>query len=653
MEDIDTLDGRYLAFLYYVGRCSGIGPFIWRDVVDRFPFATRLFGDDTIGDLFSWCTRRGFLDVVSQGPVARYSVRTRLDPDLLYRAVQKRLVMVPHSYARDKFAQIVADLSLEDFLLLNARINDQENADCLLSDFACDLRIGESGWWRRTCKFAHLYAEVANKATPLSELLFSFAHLTDMDIPGSREYIGGRLNKAWQNDEIAYLKVGIDSITPWTSLSVQVFLVRWSHFTIDDRNRLRAAALDALLKEATVAHLVIPIGLRAEISDEILRSTHLIVLTPKDTKNIVVDQRPREKFRETMRSRMDIELLSPYQVTGFVSGPMFHGRQHEIRLICAHQRTNYAIYGARQSGKTSLMKALEALWKQDAVFINCDAISTEKDFIRHLCPFLGVKQVTTFEDLLSLGADVRHKGRLLVDEVDHLLKFMDVSRLVAILRTLNEEHDFQCIMAGGRRLYEASRDNNSPMYNFADPLPLGPFTELEATELAREPMRSLFVNYEEGESTIRQLTNLCGRLPNLIQLMCQELVRKVKLLEAKVITPSMLEEVYHSAAFEDYVTRQFDVCFDPTQRLVICAALLAKEMPIQAIVERVQKYHRLHYSEIKKALDDLVFMYVLSRERDVYRWVYDKYPAILQRCFRNPDFRISQIIMEIEDAGHQ
>jgi hypothetical protein len=654
-QKLKSLNERDIALFYYIGNFTKEDLLSTSIIQRRFPFSKYLFSQENIESGLHKLIQEGILLDVSdktQSKSQTYRIIDNFNSNIVWQATYKRLITPTRSFLRDQVLTIVQNLKLSDIINLRGSTEDSSHPDLLLLEFTQDLRLGRLDWWKLICYYADLYTNVADNITPVSELLYSVADMIKIKIIGGQNRVSNAINKSWKNDEIIQLKAFVDDVTPWKSLPIQLFIVRGTEFSLEGRDQIKSMSLKALLNEALLAHIILPIGTPQNIAKETLKSTHHIIITPEDIKEIAIDQIPNEKFREILRSRMDIELLSPYQITGFVSGAMFHGREHEIRVVCSHQNTNFVIYGGRQSGKTSLMKALQGIWRKRkdsrVVFIDCERRYTEKALLNAICSALKVHHVNTFEDLLKVGKNFEKRTLLLIDEIDHILESCDVTRFLGMLRTLNEECEVQCILSGGTGLYALSRDIKEPMFNFADPLRLGPFTILEAIELAKEPMLSLGVKYEMGDSTVRQLVNICGLFPNLIQLMCQELIKKVRKEEVRVITKKMIDNVYNSAAFEDYVEKQFYDNFNKYQQLITCSSFLVKQLPLQAITQRVQKHYPLTLNAIKKHLDDLVLLFILNRDKDIYEWSYKQFPVILRRRFINLDFRIDQLISEIK-----
>jgi hypothetical protein len=653
-KNVDSLDGRELALLAYVSRYGVEGIFDIGGLQKDYPFAKHLFaaGYEEWEEAFKSLERSGFISI-DDASLKTYRLSVGLRSQDVWRVAYAKLIDIDRSLVRDRMLKLIDDIPLHDFIELEQFRRDQNFNDPFLNAFADDQRVGRRDWWSKVCTLAHLYDNVERHQT-IAELVSHFIEGVGVSLAAKPDATGfyRKVDTVWKEEDYVVLKASVDHITPWKdNMAIQIILVRWPDISIQRRDRIKGDSLRALLEDATIAHMLLPVGQPDKQDEEMLESTQLIIFTAEDTKDIFTKRRPADRFRELLRQRMDIELLSPYQTTGFVPGTMFYGRNYELRIITAKSETNFAIYGGRQSGKTSVMKQIERVYQTEnerpAFFIDCELVCCREDFLAILCNSLGIDPVKSYSELLVAKKNVNPESVLLVDEVDHLFATCDPKEVIGLLRNLNEEHGIRCILAGTTELYKQFRDITSPMYNFADPLLLGPFTLKEAIELARDPMRSLGVFYDKGDSTVKQLINLCGRFPNLIQKMCHELVKKVKACESKTITADMLNEIFEGGAFGEYVIQQFHHNFNIYQKLIVYSVLMVRSMPLKVIVNKVQQYYDLSMTRVEDLLDELVLLFVLEKSEDNYKWAYEQYPHILRRRIRDVDFRIKQAVREI------
>ncbi len=653
LDTLRQLDGQQLALWSYVRHYGRDKAIHIRDMYGNFPFIKYLFSSDS-EDMERMLTALQQRALLREGEIPHTYERTPEDnPDKIGAFIRKRLIDTDHSFVRDRAYEIIERIRLHAFLDLDKALSDKHYPDPFLRAFAEDSRLGRKGWWGAVCLMANFY-DAAEQTGAISTLVSKFAEVVGLhlDLEQDVNALSQEIDKGWQDTGLLEVRAHVHNITPWKEhMSVQIVCTRWQDISLGTRDEIENKTLKALLEDATVAHVILPVGQASERDEDVLRSTRLPIFTPEDIKQIVINQEPANKFKELLRQRMDIELLSPYQTTGCVPEKMFFGRQYEIRLIAAHPGTNYAIYGGRRSGKTSLMMQLRRQYqpRQPVVFINCEGVSGIKDFMTSLCRELKLPTTLSCGDFIGVEKAMEPHTLLLIDEVDTILEHGDLDGVLRVLRHLCGQYEARCILSGSTGLYRRYMALGSPMYNFADPLPLGPFTKPEAMALAREPMLSLNVPFESGDSTVTQLVNLCGCFPNLIQLMCHDLIKEVKKTGAARISPAMVNAAFSSYAFATSVYEPFLENFNAHQKLIVYAALMVKSMSLESITERVQEYYRLSMSRIEQLLDELVLLFILDKQGASYRWVYEGFPTILRRQVRDVDFRIKQTIKEIEN----
>lgn len=654
IDKIKGLHGQQLALWSYVRRYNEDEAIHSQGLLKKYPFAKYLFSHDPkdLDDILKVMTQKNLLLIENKA----YNTFKRLPeekPSEVETHIFKNQIDTDHSFFRDKILTVIENIHLHDFLELKRLLENRNYHDPFLYYFSEDLRLGREGWWEEACNLAIIYENLEH-SNNISEMLKKFAELADFLLPKDKVNYFQESEKSWKEKGFLQVRAIVNYITPWKKeMPIQITFVSYQDISITKRDQIKNRALMSLLYNATLADIIIPIGIHNSREEDILGSTQLPIFTPEDSKNIFINNNPSDLFGKLLRSKMDIEILSPYQVTYSVPEVMFFGRDEHLRLIAAHPETNYAIYGSRKSGKTSVMNHLQRLYKeqQPVAFINAEMVSCEDDFFVSLCNALNIKAARSYADFEDAAKGIEPGTLLFIDEIDRALKTCDPDRILGILRHLSGQYGVRCIFAGTNELYKQYHDIKSPMYNFADPLPLGPLTKLEASGLAKGPMLSLGVVYEKGDSTIKQLVNYCGCFPNLVQLMCHELVKEVKRRGTdRVITHEMLKKVFEGNAFGDSVYQQFHHNFNPDQKLIVYTSLMVKSMSLKSITERVQEYYRLPISRIEALLDELVLLFIFDKSGTTYEWIYEKFPAILKRQIGDINFMIKQTIMEITEV---
>ncbi|MBP1468316.1 SUMF1/EgtB/PvdO family nonheme iron enzyme [Candidatus Chloroploca sp. M-50] len=200
--------------------------------------------------------------------------------------------------------------------------------------------------------------------------------------------------------------------------------------------------------------------------------------------------------------------------------PPLYGRETELALLqqfCLEPVNHYVVlYGAPQSGKTSLLRHLEAALQQfaqvDVCRIDIQAIqgaTTERAFaylatqISQSLPAgveaTGVEEGTTFQSFLieALDRDDINRFVLMLDEWG-ALPVATHEKLAHTVRSIFEMRSeiralakLQVIVSGGIELYDLGRSEASPLLNICEAIYLGDLSETEAVALMWEDLGSL------------------------------------------------------------------------------------------------------------------------------------------------------------------
>ena len=88
-----------------------------------------------------------------------------------------------------------------------------------------------------------------------------------------------------------------------------------------------------------------------------------VELNEKDLKNLALSNAPQSLLTRIIANQAELSDISPYQTEGPIGEAMFFGRKAQLNTIVRRTLGNYMIFGARKSGKTSLLKALERRFK--------------------------------------------------------------------------------------------------------------------------------------------------------------------------------------------------------------------------------------------------------------------------------------------------
>ena len=151
---------------------------------------------------------------------------------------------------------------------------------------------------------------------------------------------------------------------------------------------------------------------------------------------ILQSRRPSGELLDLISAQVPISTLAPYETRAPVTGSRFFGREYEISRIIGNPDTNHAILGIRRIGKTSLLREVERILKEDqdpahVVYLECSDLLSTDDYIREVVRKLNPRElprlhlqkyVFFFPDFLERMSRA-HKSKIifLLDEVDNLV----------------------------------------------------------------------------------------------------------------------------------------------------------------------------------------------------------------------------------------
>jgi len=615
-------DDEQALVLYYIARyCKTADTCGADNITADFPFTRYVFEEGEWDRLWDSLQRSGFLVLVEPG-------RWRLAKEVTLNEVLSEGA----TYMRTISTRILRRIPLEAFAHLDA----EKKNDPVLGGFASERFLGRAGWWQHISAFSATYDATIEGTSPLSTLaqqLFQEAGLDQADV-GHPSVIDQR----WRDQGLAFLGAKIPAITPWKSLDAIFYFVNANRFDDDAREQLEADRDKRMLKQPAAVHVLIPLGQPADTAQRLLSARPgFAFLRPDHLRDIAVASKSTEKFREIIKPQIDIRLISPYQLHGPVHGDFFFGRQEEISLVLSHGTTNYAVFGGRRIGKTSLLMRLQRLLAQEdgaqPAYVDCEIIATERDFCHAICSAIQVDPVDSVPAMVS---EVKRSGRqqvLLMDEVDSdpSLDPATLDFVLRGLRALANSRQVRLILAGFRCLFALYRNPTTGMHNLADPIRLGGLSMLPAIELATRPMNALGVYYAGGTKMAEKVVALAGRHPNLIQRMCWGLVELLSERKQSTILDDYITEVFEGPAFRKFVDDLFFAGLTRVEQIIVLSCPLRTSFAEHVVFENVRRACPIiPQEEIFAALNDLELAYVFDKEGKSYQYCYEHFPTILQ-----------------------
>ncbi len=318
---------------------------------------------------------------------------------------------------------------------------------------------------------------------------------------------------------------------------------------------------------------------------------NLVIIGSEEQEQVVKSRRPSGELLDLISAQVPISTLAPYETRAPVTGSRFFGREYEISRILGHTDTNHAVLGIRRIGKTSLLRELERILKENddpahVVYLECSDLLTTDDYIREVVRKLNPRElprlhlqryVFFFPDFLErMGRAYKSKIIFLLDEVDNLVIMQRGSwELFRMLRASANKGACQYIMAGFREAMREQYLLDSPFYNFAQEIRLSEFTRQQAHDLIVVPMQNLRVRIRNKDEVVSRIYEETAGQPNLIQYYCTILLRELDKTGQREIAPQSLIDVYADEGFKSHLLTSFMQNTENREKALVYGVLMS------------------------------------------------------------------------------
>ncbi len=308
---------------------------------------------------------------------------------------------------------------------------------------------------------------------------------------------------------------------------------------------------------------------------------------------VLHSRRPTGELLDLISAQVPLSSLAPYETRAPVTGSRFFGRDYEIARILGNPDTNHAILGIRRIGKTSLLREIERMFREEdenapVVYLDCSDLLSTEDFIREVVrklnprelPRLGMqKYVFFFPDFLErMSRALKSKITFFLDEIDNLVIMQRGDwDLFRMLRASSNKGVCQYIMAGFREALREQYVLDSPFYNFAQEVRLNEFTRRQAHDLIVTPLENLRVQIRNKDEVVGRIYEETAGHPNLIQYYCMILLKRLDLTGQRHISPESLIDVYTDEGFRGHLLTSFMQNTENRERALVFAVLMATE----------------------------------------------------------------------------
>ncbi len=361
---------------------------------------------------------------------------------------------------------------------------------------------------------------------------------------------------------------------------------------------------------------------------------------------------------------LPLTALNPYTPfkAGDVPPEMFFGRERMVREL-QNPVGSCIVYGGRQLGKSALLRHVQRqfhnpeqkkfAWIEDMKLIfdpnsgrytNNFWRTLQDGFIR--AKLLNRKRATKDETIVKHIRQAMQEDNIHVlvmfDEADDFLN-ADASEdfeVVVKLRNLMTEtgRRFKVVFAGLHNVQRFQGIPNQPLAHFGDPLCVGPLEADAARQLVEKPLRTLGYRFDNNNNTtVLRVLSYTNSHPGLIQIFCQELLRRLNKYTRNSLPPHQIEKedieaVYRLHKVRECIKERFDwtLALDPRYQAIAWAMIYdqiekgdsySAAYTSSSILQLAREWWKkefgdMKYYEIQSLLGDLCGLGVLVRNAE-------------------------------------
>ena len=338
------------------------------------------------------------------------------------------------------------------------------------------------------------------------------------------------------------------------------------------------------------------------------RNQELVSAVLDETLLVFLAQERDARLPIFLRCTLPFSAANPYTPfqAGDVPPEMFFGRDQMVREL---QRPSGSclVYGGRQLGKSALLQHVrrefhhpereQYAWVEDIKLLGDpqagslpetlwgrvrDGLKKLKLLPRHITTDKPEEVRRRVQD--AMAAKPKLQVLMLFDEADDFLDAdaKDRFQVVEGLRTLmfDTQRHFKVVFAGLHNVQRFQGIPNQPLAQFGTPLLVGPLEPTAAQQLVRQPFEVLGYRFEDA-GTILRILSYTNYHPGLIQLFCQELLKRLRQQSTSPpysIAQSDVEKVYLLPQVRDSIRERFDLtlALDLRYQAIVRAMILGQ-----------------------------------------------------------------------------
>ena len=393
----------------------------------------------------------------------------------------------------------------------------------------------------------------------------------------------------------------------------------------------------------------------------------IVVLEEKDLFKMAFALEQDSTFMNLVLESCDLESLSPYESQAPVR-EMFYGREGLLKEILRSAK-GYALVGTRRLGKTSLLFRLQDEIKKrpktETVFLECGGVTDALALAERLAIALKIGLPHSFS-LPDFERALRHwidnSGKDLFcffDEIDDFLAAGKESEPIwQIFKSLCFEGRMTVYVAGFSELFARFRDYESLFYNFLLFRRLSQLDRQSAVSLVAHPILELGLHFDDQETLVEAILEKTSTHPNIIQIFCDLLVKRMAQRKRRTIIASDIEETARHPEFEESIVRIMQSnLIRPVEKLLLLLIAYYNVRPLssQQVSELLNDWNiQIPINEIAVILDRLVLYAVFEEREGQYDFAHPYFADILQH--RDVESMITyycdEVVKKQNDATH-
>jgi dipeptidyl aminopeptidase/acylaminoacyl peptidase len=413
-----------------------------------------------------------------------------------------------------------------------------------------------------------------------------------------------------------------------------------------------------ILKEKGSTNPIIVIGQTEEEqklineNNRLHKLPYILGISPENLKLFLLKKGHTKTLSKIFATRMDRGLLSPYQEEGQLKNELyFFGREKIINHIYNRELSNYFIVGARQIGKSSLLKALELKFdkREDIV---CFSFADARHLLKDMARALEIDKNSSLEDIEFFIADSSKKYLFLIDEVDEFVIQEKNSgyKMLHAFRSLTQKGKAYFIMAGYYELFsQISFDYHSPIKNFGETVRLGKLEMDACAKLLVEPMDNLGLYYQDTNNWVKIIVQT-GQRANLVAMVCADIIKNLKPFTNE-ITKYDIERALQCSKVQNTHYEWNNTIYSSEKQsyitqIIVYASVVVNSFTLKDVIEVFDtlQISEVTLKEITDSLQQLELMYIIEKDNEkFYRYTI---PLMQNELRKENEVRLERVIRE-------